>query len=453
MKKSSLLTPWLLSCFLFFFSNLLSQERIETGKELAQKFSTIINRPDVCEGYPYLSADGLRLYFTTDREGGFGRLYSCSRNSVAENFGAPKPLSENLPDGYYAATLTADELTIYTTFEGNIYSAKRRALTDQFSEPVKVEGLAEGRKYAPAISQDGNELIIIQDDEESNDVAVHYRKNAGGNFIEVNRMQAPKKVDIDPGQFSKDGLSFYASYETTGQDKSVSSVGEDIQAYTQKIIRFKRNSLTENFTASEEVKELSSPMRNHQPTMNEDESIFVVTNSAADLWSANELRLISFNKELQEEDDYLVKIDTASINNPFVCYLPLPTNQEALKKLDIEYYPLCILDMEFDTTIFIEFCEWSTASIAYLGEVLPENSVQVKVYPNPFTNNIVIDLNKNELSPTFDLYDISGRKVLTTKLNNVTNRIQFNQPGTGVYIYKLTNKTGKVIASGKLVKR
>jgi hypothetical protein len=77
----------------------------------------------------------------------------------------------------------------------------------------------------------------------------------------------------------------------------------------------------------------------------------------------------------------------------------------------------------------------------------------VKIYPNPFTNNIVVNLNKNDFSPIFDLYDISGRKVLTTKLNNVTNRIQFNQPGTGVYIYKLTNKTGKVIASGKLVKR
>jgi len=52
-----------------------------------------------------------------------------------------------------------------------------------------------------------------------------------------------------------------------------------------------------------------------------------------------------------------------------------------------------------------------------------------------------------------DLYDISGRKVLTTKLNNVTNRIQFNQPGSGIYIYKLIDKTGKLISSGKLVKK
>src|SRR6185503_5263237 len=142
MKNSSLLTC-LLSCSLLLSNFVFSQEPIGIDKGLAAKFSSIVNREDICEAYPYLSGDGLRLYFTTDREGGFGRLYFCSRNSLNENFSTPKPLSKHLPDGYYAATLTADELSIYTSYKGEIYTAKQKSINNEFGKPVIVEGLIE----------------------------------------------------------------------------------------------------------------------------------------------------------------------------------------------------------------------------------------------------------------------------------------------------------------------
>jgi hypothetical protein len=42
---------------------------------------------------------------------------------------------------------------------------------------------------------------------------------------------------------------------------------------------------------------------------------------------------------------------------------------------------------------------------------------------------------------------------MSGKLNNSVNRIQFNKPGGGIYIYQLTNSKGKVFATGKLLRK
>jgi Secretion system C-terminal sorting domain len=94
-----------------------------------------------------------------------------------------------------------------------------------------------------------------------------------------------------------------------------------------------------------------------------------------------------------------------------------------------------------------------TESAANKSMVSAEIIAQVKVYPNPFTNNIVVTLEKNDLNSSFELFDISGRKIMTSKLNNSVNRIQFNKPGAGIYIYRITNNKGKVFATGKLIKK
>lgn len=449
MKNSSSLATGLLASLLLFISgNSRAQLTSKLKPELEKKFASTINTPTNCEAYPYLSDDGLRLYFTSDRGGGFGMLYYCSRSSVNENFNKPKPLSQSLSDGFYAATFTADELTIYASKEGDIYTAKRNSLKDEFKNPVIVKGLDEGRKFAPSISADGNELIVILDISEK-DIAVHYRKNAAGDFIEVNRFGAPGKSELDPGQFSKDGLSFYASYEVkiVNEKKHV----DHDRKVQQKIVRFIRRSLADIFTTIEEVpEEINFQMRNHQPTMNKDETIFVVVNSEEDSWGRNELRLVNLNKEdivdsavvlydcslVIEEipEDRHILVDT------FFCQFPIRQCGEKVMEIICE-------DQHILTDIITTELETSKAIS------LPEIISQVKVYPNPFTNDIVVTLEKNDINSNFELFDITGRKIMTSKLNNSVNRIQFNKPGAGIYIYRLTNSKGKVFASGKLVRK
>jgi hypothetical protein len=103
----------------------------------------------------------------------------------------------------------------------------------------------------------------------------------------------------------------------------------------------------------------------------------------------------------------------------------------------------------------MQTCECIMEEISETDLVLeiPEIISQVKVYPNPFTDDIIVTLEKNGINSNFELFDIAGRKIMTSKLNNSVNRIQFNKPGAGIYIYRLTNSKGKVFATGKLVRK
>ena len=85
--------------------------------------------------------------------------------------------------------------------------------------------------------------------------------------------------------------------------------------------------------------------------------------------------------------------------------------------------------------------------------ITPEIISQVKIYPIPFSGKIVVTLAKNNANSNFELFDIAGKKILTSRLSNVINRIQFNKPAAGIYVYRFTNDIGNVVVSGKLVKR
>ena len=125
----------------------------------------LLNYKNKADAYPHLSADGLRLYFTAQRDSGFGRMYIAERKSVDENFIRYRPLSENLEDGYFAGSLTADERTMYLCNGWRIYVAKRASKNASFSIPAAVEEIDRG--FAPAVSPDGKALLIEQAEEDN----------------------------------------------------------------------------------------------------------------------------------------------------------------------------------------------------------------------------------------------------------------------------------------------
>src|SRR5262249_30317000 len=69
---------------------------------------------------PFISASGLELFYSSDRPGGLGSydLWLATRASFDEPFGSPIPLAEiNSSSNDYSPTLTADGLTIYFSSE------------------------------------------------------------------------------------------------------------------------------------------------------------------------------------------------------------------------------------------------------------------------------------------------------------------------------------------------
>ena len=76
--------------------------------------------------------------------------------------------------------------------------------------------------------------------------------------------------------------------------------------------------------------------------------------------------------------------------------------------------------------------------------------IDVLVYPNPFTDNLVVSVNgENEF--LFEMFDISGVKIYSEKVNAI-NVFDFSEIASGFYIYRISENF-KIIKSGKIIKK
>jgi Tol biopolymer transport system component len=113
---------------------------------------------------PALSADGLEVIFHRDVGPAFGALdlFRATRPDRASEFGDPEPLTDlSSPQNEENATLSADGLTIYFTSDRTgsiqVYRSDRPNLTSPFVTPTRLDAL--GELEGPELSADGTELF------------------------------------------------------------------------------------------------------------------------------------------------------------------------------------------------------------------------------------------------------------------------------------------------------
>jgi Secretion system C-terminal sorting domain/Right handed beta helix region len=92
----------------------------------------------------------------------------------------------------------------------------------------------------------------------------------------------------------------------------------------------------------------------------------------------------------------------------------------------------------------IEYTPLSTTTIL--------NDLNVKIYPNPFSGQIWIDVEKPLVSAHYSIFSIDGKLVSRDVLNQGTQLIQTEQFANGTYILTITDKTGKQVFNSKIVK-
>ena len=98
------------------------------------------------EATPYVTPNGLSLYFNSDRSGATD-LYVATRASLAEDFGNVTALTElNTSEVEHLPWVSADELHIYFgstrgMVAGELYYASRAQKSDPFGVPVKMNDL------------------------------------------------------------------------------------------------------------------------------------------------------------------------------------------------------------------------------------------------------------------------------------------------------------------------
>jgi Tol biopolymer transport system component len=131
------------------------------------------------EGSPRISADGLELYFNSNRPGGSGNadIWVATRPSVDAEWGEAVNLGPvvNSPANEIAPAISADGLELYFSDyvanrpggigKSDIWVSRRRSKTSPWGEPVNLGPVVNtpGEEITPDISADGLELYFETD--------------------------------------------------------------------------------------------------------------------------------------------------------------------------------------------------------------------------------------------------------------------------------------------------
>jgi Tol biopolymer transport system component len=119
------------------------------------------------ESGPNISTDGLTLYFSSSRPGGFGEydLYSATRPDLLDDFGPATNLGASLNSTFIEGSphISADGLTLYfaSTRPGfgvrDLWVATRLSTSDPFGPPLNMGPVVNSTsaEHGPSVSSDG----------------------------------------------------------------------------------------------------------------------------------------------------------------------------------------------------------------------------------------------------------------------------------------------------------
>ena len=201
--------------------------RADRGAQFAAATAVTSVNSSSADGTPFLSYDGLTLYFYSDRPGGVGGhdLWFAQRSDPLAGFGSAQLLAGiNSTDIDYEEWVSRDELTllIVSTRKGgmgksDIWRATRVRRTDDFSPPTTLVGVnSSARDDRPAVSSDGLTIIFSSDRAGTAgdlDLWLATRSNAQADFSNPTNLSALNSTasDGEPNFSADDRELFFIS--------------------------------------------------------------------------------------------------------------------------------------------------------------------------------------------------------------------------------------------------
>jgi hypothetical protein len=194
------------------------------------------------EGTPFLSFDGLSLYFFSTRPGpgtqGNRDIWFAQRSSVDVEFGAATVLPVvNGPGLEHLPRLSRDELTILFVSSrtspnafSNLWMAQRAHRADEFAAPVEVPGInTAAREEGFSLAPDGLTLFFASDRaaELDMDLWVAMRASTSADFGAAESLVGLNSTgqELDP-QLSPDGSELFFSSSRAGNFQLFRAVRE-----------------------------------------------------------------------------------------------------------------------------------------------------------------------------------------------------------------------------------
>ena len=176
---------------------------------------------------PCLSADGLTLYFGSDRPDGFGGfdLYVSARQTTDDPWGEPVNLGPTVNSRYsdHLPSVSADGLTLYfvsarpgvpgQSAETDIYLTRRATVNDPWGTPEPLALNTLGHEYSPHVSRD--DLTLYYDSPyEGRDLWVTKRAAPQDPWPKGVRLEPPLNTpgsDTDPSLSADGSLLYFVS--------------------------------------------------------------------------------------------------------------------------------------------------------------------------------------------------------------------------------------------------
>ena len=183
---------------------------------------------------PSISADGLSLYFSSNRPGAVGGddLWVATRETTADDWGAPSNLGPvvNSSDGDYMSYISVDGLSLYfsSTRSGglglrDLWMTTRATTDDEWGEPVNLGPTVNtaSNERRMWISSDGLMLLFQSDRPRTSGYVEIYmttRATTNDDWTEPVKLGPPVSVtsDISPIVSSDGHTLYFSSYNRDG---------------------------------------------------------------------------------------------------------------------------------------------------------------------------------------------------------------------------------------------
>ncbi len=238
---------------------------------------TEINVLDLSDAYPWISPDGLRLYFTQGYETNY--LYCVSRPNLSATFSEQQLISSNIPEDALSCWLSNNELELYHVYNATLYYSKRNALNEAFSDPVIIDltGCSYNFISAPSLTPDKQELYLFEANWEHNSRIIKFNRTDDLSYAYSETLNFPPDLKPDPGQLSKDGLKYILPLEDTyGKTR---------------LYEMERSNFSEQFGALTLIEGINDDnyQSNSQPSVSAGGNTMVWVKNNNGLWSGNEL--------------------------------------------------------------------------------------------------------------------------------------------------------------------
>lgn len=262
-----------------------------------------INSTGNADAFPWISPDGLRLYYTS---GAYGdQMVFTQRATVNSPFQAPVLVPLGVSGTSY--TMSSNELDVNITGNSTLfYTAHRATVSSPFDPPVNIKLIAPTYSSTRSASFNNahDKLYILLG---FGTGLSELTRTGTDTFTFTRKLRVPSGYAVGVGQLSKDELTYYLGATTPWGSKKIFQLSRATPADTFAV---------SSFQAVAGISDTTSAIFNDHPSMSDNLEWVAFVRATQNLWTADELFLAHANMVTSVFDNSEKELSVSVFPNP-----------------------------------------------------------------------------------------------------------------------------------------